>query len=191
MHKRLLFLILLCFLVLSSFSSLNAQWARTYGGGGSDYAQSIQQTSDGGYIVAGSTESFGAGGFDIWVLKLSSTGTIDWQKTYGGSRNDYVLSIQQTNDGGYIVVGYTSSFGAGIEDSWILKLSSTGTIDWQRSYGENKYDRAYVIQQTNDGGYIVAGYNSSFVAGNSDFWVLKLSSVSGNKKDTKDGNGGS
>ena len=134
MRKRPLFTIFLFFLVLSSFSSLNAQWARAYGGYDGDNANSIQQTSDGGYIVAGYSSSFGAGGYDVWVLKLSSTGAIDWQHTYGGSGNDYANSIQQTSDGGYIVAGYSSSFGAGDYDVWVLKLSPTGTIDWQRTY---------------------------------------------------------
>jgi uncharacterized delta-60 repeat protein/uncharacterized repeat protein (TIGR02543 family) len=170
-------LIIMFFFLFTSFMPLYSQWARTYGGSGDDYALFIQQTSDGGYIIAGNTSSFGAGGFDIWVLKLSSTGTIDWQRTYGGSSSDYALSIQQTNDGGYIVAGYTSSFGAGGNDAWVLKLSSTGTIDWQRTYGGSYHDRAYSIQQTKDGGYIVAGGTNSFGAGDEDSWVLKLSST--------------
>jgi len=148
-------------------------WAKTYGGSGYDYAHSIQQTSDGGYIVAGSTESFGAGGKDFWVLKLDSSGTVEWQKTYGGGGNDWNSSIQQTSDGGYIVAGSTESFGAGGKDFWVLKLDSNGTVMWQKTYGGSSYDGAYSIQQTQDGGYIVAG---SF---GGDAWVLKLNS-SGN-----------
>lgn len=78
------------------------EWAKTYGGASSDTAQSIQQTSDGGYIVAGWTSSFGAGNDDAWVLKLDPSGDVVWQKTYGGANNDYAYSIQQTSDGGYI-----------------------------------------------------------------------------------------
>jgi len=171
-------LIVMVFLIFTSFSSLNAQWAGTYGGSNNDRAYSIQQTSDGGYIVAGETWSFGAGGSDIWVLKLSSTGTIDWQHTYGGSNDDEARSIQQTSDGGYIVVARTYSFGAGGSDIWVLKLSSTGTIDWQHTYGGSNDDEAYSIQQTSDGGYIVAGETWSFIAGfEGAIWVLKLSST--------------
>jgi uncharacterized repeat protein (TIGR02543 family) len=131
MHKRLLCTIFLCFLVLSSFSALNAQWARAYGGYDGDSANSVQQTNDGGYIVAGYSSSFGAGGYDVWVLKLSPTGAIDWQRTYGGSdgENANAYSIQQTSDGGYIVAGYTFLFGAGSGDIWVLKLFSDGNID--------------------------------------------------------------
>ncbi len=174
--KRII-LVSIVFLIFTSLMSLNAQWARTYGGSYTDYAQSIQQTSDGGYIVAGYTLSFGAENDDIWVLKLSSTGTVDWQKTYGGSSDDYAQSIQQTSDGGYIVAGYTLSFGAGGSDIWVLKLSSSGTIEWQKTYGGGSGDYAPSIQQTSDGGYIIAGITSSFGAGGGDVWVLKLSST--------------
>jgi uncharacterized delta-60 repeat protein len=151
-----------------------AQWAKTYGGSDSEGAYSIQQTSDGGYIVAGETESFGAGNFDLWVLKLDSSGNIQWQKTYGGSDRDWAYSIQQTSDGGYIVAGETYSFGAGDSDFWVLKLDSSGNIQWQKTYGGTDYDSANSIQQTSDGGYIVAGGTDSFGAGWGDFWVLKL-----------------
>ena len=163
--------------VLRLSSTGTIDWQHTYGGSGDDHASSIQQTSDGGYIVAGSTSSFGAGDYDICLLKLSSTGTIDWQHTYGGSKLDRVISIQQTSDGGYIVAGETVSFGAGVGDIWVLKLSSTGTIDWQHTYGGSGFDWANSIQQTSDGGYIVAGISYSFRAGNEDIWVLRLSST--------------
>ena len=156
--------------------SLNAQWAITYGGSSRDYADSVQQTSDGGYIVRGSTQSFGAGGNDIWILKLSPAGDIEWQKTYGGNYSgEFAHSIQPTNDGGYIVVGETDSFGAGESDIWILKLSPDGDIEWQRTYGGSSSDRASSFLPTNDGGYIIAGYTESFGAGLNDIWILKLS----------------
>ena len=166
------------FLTLTSFISLNAQWAIIYGGSdfNFDWARSIQQTSDGGYIVAGSTESFGAGGIDFWVLKLTSTGEIEWQRTYGGIYWDETYSIQQTSDGGYIVAGFTLSFGAGDDDSWILKLNSAGAIEWQHTYGGSKDDKFRSIQQTSDGGYIVAGDTASFGAVNNNFWILKVDS---------------
>jgi len=117
-------------LIFTSLISLNAQWARTYGGNNYDSANSFQQTSDGGYIIAGNTSSFSTGyAWDIWILKLSSDGEIEWQKTYGGSGREEIHSLQQTIDGGYIVVGSTDSFGAyGYSDIWILKISSDGNI---------------------------------------------------------------
>ena len=177
MNKKLLISALLCLFVIFPLIPLNAQWARTYGGSDEDNAYSIDQTSDGGYIVAGYTLSFGAGYKDFWVLKLSSTGAIEWEQTYGGSNDDVAQFIQQTSDGGYIVAGETWSFGAGYCDIWVLKLSSTGSIEWQQTYGGFYRDYARLIQQTSDGGYIVAGYAFSFVTGSLDILVLKLSST--------------
>jgi len=167
------------FWVLKLDSNGNVTWQKTYGGSGDDVATSIQQTTDGGYIVAGLTDSFGVAGYendDFWVLKLDSNGNITWQKTYGGSDYDYAYSIQQTTDGGYIVAGSTGSFGADYGDSWVLKLDSNGNVTWQKTYGGSGDDVASSIQQTTDGGYIVAGSTDSFGAGGSDAWVLKLGS---------------
>jgi|GEM_PF-318826 len=163
-----------CVLKLNSDGSL--AWQKTFFGGGWTYAHSIQQTTDGGYIVAGYTESFEAGGYDVYILKLNSNGTLIWQKTFGGSLDDFAYSIQQTTDGGYIVAGYTYSFGAGYYDAYILKLNSDGSLAWQKTYGGSSNDMAHSIQQTTDGGYIVAGYTYSFGAGNDDVYVLKLNS---------------
>jgi len=152
----------------------NKVWEKTYGGSGDDSASSIQQTSDGGYIVAGWTRSFGAGGSDIYIIKLDENGNKVWEKTYGGSDYDEAYSIQQTKDGGYIVAGYTRSFGAGESDIYIIKLDGNGNSVWERTYGGIKDDEAYSIQQTTDGGYIVAGYTESFGAGGADVYIIKL-----------------
>lgn len=157
------------FLGFTSFLSLNAQWAKTYGGSDGDVASAIQQTSDGGYIVAGRTNSFGFVGLgraDIWILKLFPNGDVEWQKTYGGSDDDKAHSIQQTMDGGYIMAGKTHSYVTEEPDFWILKLFPGGEIEWQRTYGGGEWEEARSIHQTNDGGYIVAGGTN----------VLKLSS---------------
>jgi uncharacterized delta-60 repeat protein len=164
------------FWVLKLTSLGEIEWQRTYGGSNNDKAYSIQQASDGGYIVAGETKPFGAGNKDILVLKLASDGNIEWQKTYVGNYTDEAYSIQQASDGGYIVAGETQSFGAGNGDIWILKLASDGTIKWQKTYGGTQSDEASSIQQTSDGGYIVAGSTDSYGAGERDFLVLKLSS---------------
>jgi hypothetical protein len=110
----------------------------------------------------------------IWILKLHPSGEIHWQKTYAGGKGDYARSIQQTNDGGYIVAGNTSSFGAVSGDEWIMKLDSEGGVEWQKSIGGKGQDFARSIQQTTDGGYIVAGTTYSFGLGDGDIWVLKL-----------------
>ena len=153
------------------------QWQYTYGGSKIEFPYSLQQTGDGGYIVAGQSDSFGNNGADFWILKLNSTGAIQWQRTYGGWEKECPYSIQKTKDGGFIVAGETRSFGAGDNDFWIVKISSTGSIDWQYTYGGSGYERAYYIQQTSEGGYVVAGSTDSFGAGGDDFWILKLNST--------------
>lgn len=179
---RYLLLISFCilsfaFLIFSPRLSY-AQWAATYGGNDIDGATSIQQTSDGGYIVAGGTKSFGDELFgDIWVLKLDSNGNVQWQKTFGGDFGDVATSIQQTTDSGYIVTGWReTSSNASSRDIWVLKLDSNGAIQWQKTYGGGRRDEATSIQQATDGGFIVAGGTESFGAGDSDAWVLKLDS---------------
>lgn len=154
----------------------NVLWQKTYGGSESDVARDIQVTSDGGFIVAGHTYSYGAGDADIWVLKLNSDGDIVWQKTYGDSGYEHATSIQETGDGGFVVAGYTTSFGAGLRDYWVLKLDNTGVPQWRNTYGGSGDDEANAIQQTSDGGFIVAGRTNSFGAGQFDYWVLKLNS---------------
>ncbi|MCP4364530.1 MAG: hypothetical protein GY800_04455 [Planctomycetes bacterium] len=160
--------------VLKLRPDASVEWQKAYGGLVRDEAKSIRQTGDGGYIVAGVTRSFGVWEADMWVLKLRPDGAVEWQKAYGGVARDEALSIQQTGDGGYIVAGYTESFGAGKEDFWVIKLRSDGAVEWQKTYGGVDMDGASSIQQTGDGGYIVAGYTRSFDAGGGDFWVLKL-----------------
>ena len=173
------------------------EWQKSLGGTGSDGATTIQQTADGGYIVAGASISTDGdvtgnhGGNDYWVVKLNSTGTITWQKCLGGTGDDFASSIQQTIDGGYIVAGYSESTNGDVtgnhggQDYWVIKLDSTGSITWQKSLGGTSQDYAYAIQQTADGGYIVAGYTTSTdgdVTGNHgdyDYWVVKLSPAVG------------
>lgn len=151
-----------------------ATWSHIYGGGKDNFISSVKPTNDGGYIAAGWIYSNGAWQSDMWILKLDATGNVDWQKTYGGSGYDSANSIQQTSDGGYIVAGYANSFGAGGGDAWVLKLDANGAVVWQKAYGGLNSDWAVSIQQTNDGGYIVAGGTNSFGAGQSDIWILKL-----------------
>ncbi len=152
-------------------------WEKTFGGSGNDWIKSIQQTKDEGYILTGGTTSKGVGIFDIWVLKLDSTGNLLWEKTFGGSEEDRGKSIWQTDDGGYIVVGDTASKGAGGNDAWVFKLDSNGNLVWDKTFGGSGSDEPYSIQQTTDGGFIVTGTTSSKGAGYEDAWVFKLDSA--------------
>ena len=158
-------------LVLKLDNNGDIQWQKTLGGAGEEriYSNSIDQTSDGGYIVAVHTDSFGAGNGDIWVLKLDNNGNVTWQGTYGKSSEEAPRSIQQTSDGGYVLGGILGS------DVWILKLDSSGTVTWQKTYGGNNSQYECSIQQTTDDGYIVAGETYSF-GSDRDIWLLKIDS---------------
>lgn len=168
--------------VYSNVSSITLPWTKTYAGEENNIINSMQVTNDGGYIMAGSTNSFGMGKSDILVVKLNSDGTIAWEKAYGGVKGDSACCIQQTNDGGYIVIGASASFD---EDSglWLFKLNPVGTIVWQKYYAGSLRGKIVSIQQTKDGGYITAGSRNSVYgeqsiigAGGEDLWVLKFDS---------------
>jgi hypothetical protein len=148
-------------------------WTRTYGGSSEDYGWDVQQTTDGGFIVAGRTRSFGAGAGDLWLLKLDADGDTLWTRTSGGGAPDYGFSVGQTSDSGYIVAGYTLSFGAGGSDVYLVRTDADGNTLWARTYGGTGTDEGYSTQQTTDGGYIVAGRTTSFGGGGDDVYLVK------------------
>lgn len=148
-------------------------WTRTYGGGSSDLGYFVQQTFDGGYIIAGCTESFGAGSSDAYLVKTDRNGNEVLSKTYGGANHDECHSARETSDGGYIIVGYTESFGAGGSDVYLIKTDMNGDTLWTKTYGGTRSEAGYSVQQTSDGGYIITGYTGSFALGNSDVYVIK------------------
>ena len=153
-------------------SSGTLQWSQAFGGGAQDGVYSLIQTSDGGYALAGFTNSSGAGGFDFWLVKTNSSGSMVWNQTYGGTGDEQVSSVIQTSDGGYALAGYTNSSGAGGFDFWLVKTDSSGNMLWNRTYGDSGDDEAECVIQTGDG-YAVAGYTNSSGAGGLDFWLVK------------------
>ena len=154
----------------------NEDWNKTFGGSESDRGDCIQQTSDGGYIITGSTESYGNGNEDMWLIKTDENGSSQWAMTYGGTGNDYGLSVQQTNDNGYIITGGTSSYGFGSGDIWLVKTDENGDEDWNKTFGGWNFECGESVQQTIDGGYFITGYTLSFGNGNSDVWLIKTDS---------------
>lgn len=188
-------------------STGNIAWQVDIGGNDADYLYDIQQTTDGGFIlggyslsdISGNKTEANIGGWDYWIVKLDSIGVIEWQNTIGGNFNDYLTSIQETSDNGFIVGGYSNSAisgdksedtwggGAGF-DYWVVKLDSTGNINWQNTIGGIGDDYLSDVQQTFDGGFILAGYSNSDISGDktdptigltsaNDFWIVKIDSV--------------
>ncbi|QSB26135.1 T9SS type A sorting domain-containing protein [Flavobacterium sp. CLA17] len=183
--KKTLLLLALFSIIITQAQSI--QWQKPLGGPQFEEGRCIQQTNDGGYIVAGySHSSIGNRNEEAYIVKLNASGTIEWEKKYGGTGNDFARSIQQTADGGYMIAGSTTSNDGDVSgnhggaDYWIVKLDAAGTIAWQKTYGGTSYDKAESIRQTSDGGYIMVGYaysNNGDVSGNhgeADIWIVKI-----------------
>jgi len=157
------------------------EWQKLYRNAGNEFFYSMQQTSDGGYILAGQTDSNDADG-DVFAIKTDSQGEIVWQKTYGGTAADFASSVIETSDGGFVFYGATKSYGTGIPAQYniiVIKVNSSGDVAWQYVYGGTAMDMPNtpdLIKQTSDGGYVFACDSVSF-SGASDLWVVKLNSL--------------
>lgn len=132
-------------------------WSKTFGGTHCDYAWAVQQTKDGGFIVAGGTESYGAGIYDVYLIKLDSSGNEIWEKTYGGTGSDCGYAVRQLDNGGYLVAGNTGSFGAVNPDVYLLRTDDNGKMIWQKTYGGKGSDYGWSLLKAEDGGYLIAG----------------------------------
>jgi len=148
-------------------------WAKTYGGAQDDVGIDVKQTRDGGYITVGITYSYGHGKKDVWLLKIDKDGNETWNKTFGGEEDDWSGCVQQTNDGGYIIAGFTESYGAGWADCWLIKTDANGNELWNKTFGGVGDDYFYLVKQTSDNGYIAAGFTKSFGSGGFDGWLIK------------------
>jgi len=152
------------------------QWDETFGGSDHDWAYSVQQTKDNGFIIAGGTFSDGGGYSNALLVKTNLKGDKEWKKPFGGTADDEAYAVQQTSDEGYILAGRTWSYGAGSCDAWLLKTDSHGNAEWKKPFGGTADDEAYAVQQTSDEGYILAGRTWSYGAGSCDAWLLKTDS---------------
>ncbi|KYK29263.1 hypothetical protein AYK20_06130 [Thermoplasmatales archaeon SG8-52-1] len=157
----------------------NMQWNKTYGGQKTDNGHGILQTNDDGYIISAITESYGAGSSDAWLIKTDEYGNEQWNRTFGGKNYDLAeKSVLQTDDGGYLIVGSTYSYGAGMCDGWLIKTDEYGNEQWNKTYGTENNEHFWEVHETSDGGYIMIGYVQ---AERRDAWVVKTD-IDGNKE---------
>lgn len=159
--------------LLKTDSNGDTLWTNTFGGANNDFGNSVFQTDDGGYVIIGSTESYGAGGSDYWIVKTNADGDLQWSNTYGGPYHQIAFEAQATSDGGYIIAGYTQLQGFFNSEVWLVKIFNNGDLDWTQTYGGSLDDLAYSISETADAGFIVSGYTMSFGAGSQDVWLIK------------------
>lgn len=169
----LMIIVLTGFIRQSLFAQPDTLWTRLYGGSENEIGYCVQQTTDGGFILLGTTKSYGAGNYDFWLIRTDASGDTLWTKTYGGSENDGCSWVEQTNDGGFILTGSTLSIGAGSNDVWVIKTDASGDTLWTRTYGGIEYDDGQVIQQLSDNGYIIIGNTKSYGAGSLDIWLIR------------------
>jgi hypothetical protein len=154
------------------------QWSQAYGGSGYDYGHSVQQTSDGGYFIAGSTTSYGAGMSDVYFVKTDASGNQQWSQTYGGTGTDIGLSAQQTSDGGYIITGHSKGYSEMYSDVYLVKTDASGNQQWSQTFGGDYVDLGNSVQQTSDGGYIITGYTYySYETGSQNVYLIKTDSA--------------
>jgi hypothetical protein len=157
----------------------NKQWDQKIGAG-AERGYCVRQTSDGGYIITGYT-AYGAGGLDVYLIKTDAGGNPTWTQTFGGTGGEQGYSVRQTSDGGYIITGITSSFGAGNNDVYLIKTDAGGNPTWTQTFGGTNYDCGASVRQTSDGGYIIGGITFSFGSGSGDIYLIKTD-AGGNKQ---------
>ena len=171
--------------LLKTDSNGTEQWNRTFGGAGDDSVYSVQNTLDGGYILAGRSKSYGVG-IDAWLIKTDANGNEQWNKNFGLDGFDCVYSVVQTSDGGYVLAGKIDTaknpdFKGLIfykdNDAWLFKTDANGNLEWSKTIGGLKGDEARSVQQTSDGGYIIAGTTESYGSGGSDIWLVKIAGM--------------
>ncbi len=156
----------------------NQLWTRTFGGTQDDEGYSLLQTADGGFLIAGVSSSFTSGSRDVWLVRTNASGETLWSRNLGGFGSDGAWSVKQTSDGGYIVAGWTFSYGPGaVGNAWLVKTDSSGNMQWQKPFGGTGVDRAYDVCLTSDGGYAAAGYTSSSGAGLDDLFLIRTDSA--------------
>ncbi|MCK5857029.1 MAG: hypothetical protein KAG64_06035 [Bacteroidales bacterium] len=179
--KKTLFTLIGILSISMLFSQNQEQWNEAYGGAKNDEARSIIETKDGGFLVVGYTESQGSGKKDGWAMKLREDGSMDWDMTYGGGKDDELYDVIEL-DNGYAMVGGTASIGEGKEDFWLVIIDKEGSQEWERAYGGSKEDVATQVIHSNDGNIYIAGYTKSKGSGGRDIYFLKVEPFASEKE---------
>jgi len=161
------------FWLVKTDASGNMEWTQTYGGTDQEQAYSLVVTSDGGFALAGYTNSFGVGGYDFYLVKTDALGNVEWTQTYGRADYEQARSLVETSDGGFALAGETKSFGDGPSDYWLVKTDASGNEQWNQTYGGTEHERAHSLVVTSDGGFALVGETESFGSGFSDSWLVK------------------
>jgi len=168
---------LICFSLISSVWAFSVNWSHTYGGYEGETAYSVVETSDGGFVLAGSTGSFDVANGDFWLVKTDKDGNLEWNQSYGGYGEDTCYALIQTVDGGYALAGSTMNYGAGGHGMWLVKTDVSGNVEWNKTYGISDWDKAYSLIETSDGGYALAGETYRNYLGN---FLLVKTDANGN-----------
>lgn len=154
-------------------SSGTVSWTKVYGGGSYDFAYTVEQTTDGGFVLGATTNSYGEGDMEALLVKTNVSGTLEWAKAYGRTGEDRSQVAKQTSDGGYILAGRTNSFGAGNYDSYLVKTTSDGTFSWDMAQGGGSWDQAWDVIEMADNGFTVAGLTISYGQGGRSVYVYR------------------
>ena len=161
------------FLLLKIDASGDLSWNKTYGGTQSDKAYAIAKTAD-GCVAVGDTRSKGEGDSDAWIIKVDLNGKLLWDKTAGGEAFDMATCVTASNYGGYLVGGFTFSFGNGERDFWLFQINDQGTVQWSCTVGRSAFEEAYAVLETAESEFVMAGWTNSIGQGRYDFYVTKI-----------------
>jgi hypothetical protein len=172
--KNFITIIFISLLTTASLTAQDTLWTKTYGGESAEGGRSVCLTEDGGFAIAGYTFSFGEGNADAYLIKTDSEGNELWSKTYGGTGSDYGYSIcKASSDNGFIITGYTTSYGAGSKDVYLIRTNSNGDTLWTKTFGGSGLDIGMSVSETSGGNIVICGYTESFGAGEDDIYIVK------------------
>ena len=165
------------FYLIKTDASGDSLWSKTFGGANGESAAAVRETLDGGYVVLGTTGSFGSGYSSLYAVRTDSLGDTLWTAAYGGESADFGYAVEVSPDGGFVFAGATASYGAGYSDMYVVKTDPQGTVEWDRFYGGSEDDRAYTVQVAPDGGYLLAGRTQSYGSGQYDMYAVRTDPV--------------